>query len=364
MGLHWRRLALACLVIVSAAVAVAGGSAANRDGDPHFDAVPGPGRVTYAENIAYRATFTNLGGSTYTQVKFRMLVPYADFGSKPQASFVKSTCPSNPVTVSTTRGLEWICSFPNIGPGTPGTPQLVLTVVWKVPTLASVDNCDGCLKTNGRWTIKEGINDNVDPDDAFPENGIDLASTLLSAELQELDPTNANEAGGYETELEPCADALGAGSLRTKPTLHATLNPVATTVCLPSPIPSDEDDLGLATTILEEPGDDGNPGGHPYLGRAVVCIADLGENCGVEGSYDPYDFGTDAPVTFVFRIDDAALLKGDKITQVFHNSFELPTCVSNPAFEHGCVVTIMPPKGKIKFWTVVAKARTNGPWNW
>ena len=77
MGFGLRRFALACVLVVAATVAVAGGSAANRDGDPHFDAIPGPGRVTYGENIAYRATFENLGGSTFTQVKFRMRVPYA-----------------------------------------------------------------------------------------------------------------------------------------------------------------------------------------------------------------------------------------------------------------------------------------------
>ena len=361
MGFGLRRVALACVLVVAATVAVAGGSAANRDGDPHFDAIPGPGRVTYGENIAYRATFENLGGSTFTQVKFRMRVPYAEYGSQPYqvASNPRSTCPTTPVTITTSSGYdEWICSFPNLPAG---SQPLVVTVVWTVPTLAKVDDCDGCLKTNGRWTIKEGINDVADPNDAYPVGGFDLASTLLPAESSTLDSKNAAEAGGYELK-QSCTDALGAGSLRTKPTLDLATNPVSTTVCLPDyTIPSSaKDDLGLATTILEVSGDDGNPDGHPSLGRSDVCIADFGLNC-PGGAAHP--FGT--PATFVFRIlDDAILPKGDKITHVYHDGFELPTCGSDPNFVHGCVDSITPGKGKIKIWTVVAKAKTNGSWTW
>ena len=360
------RLALACVLVVTATVAVAGGNAANRDGVGTFDAVPGPGRVTYGENIAYRATFTNTGGSNFTHVTFRMLVPYAEYGSPPfaTASFVSSTCPSTPVIASTLNGPEWRCDFGNLGPVGSGTaPQLVVTVVWKAPTLDKADNCPGCLKTNGRWTIKEGINDVADPNDAFPPGGIDRAATLLSAQSDTLDPTNATEAGGYEL-TQSCTDAFAAGSLRTKPNLDPTANQVSTTVCLPDyTIPlSNRNDLGLATTILEGPGDDGNPDGHPNLGRSDVCVADFGLNC---PGGTPHDFGTTTPATFVFRIlDEAILPKGDKITHVYHNGFELPTCLANPTYEHGCVVTIDPPKGKVKIWTVVAQARTNGQWTW
>ena len=53
---RWRLL-VACLAVIGAAIAVAGGSAGNRDGDVTFEALPGPGAVTYGENIAYRSTF-------------------------------------------------------------------------------------------------------------------------------------------------------------------------------------------------------------------------------------------------------------------------------------------------------------------
>jgi hypothetical protein len=365
MGFGFARLALACGLVIAATVAVAGGNAANRDGQPTFDAVPGPGRVTYGENIAYRATFTNTGGSNFTHVRFRMRIPYAQFGSPPYpaATPVANTCPSTPVVVSTANGPEWTCEFGNLGPGTAGIPQLVLTVVWKVPVLTSQDNCENCLKTNGRWTIKEGLNDVSDPNDAFPFGGIDRAATLLSAESETLDPTNATEAGGYELK-QSCADAFGAGSLRTKPKLDTVTNAFSSTVCVPDYTipPSLKNDLGVATTIVEGPRTTGP--GHPYLGQSVVCIAALGQNCGAEGSYDPQDFGTDAPVIFVFRIADDALLKGDKITQLYHNGEALPSCATNPTNANGCAEPIIPPKGKVKVWTLVGKARTNGRWEW
>ena len=69
------RLLVACLAVAGSAVAVAGGSAGNRVRAPTLEAVPGPGAVTYGENIAYKATFSNDGGSTFTQTKFMMAPP-------------------------------------------------------------------------------------------------------------------------------------------------------------------------------------------------------------------------------------------------------------------------------------------------
>ena len=139
---------------------------------------------------------------------------------------------------------EWICSFPNL----PASSQNHSSSPWSGQCRRSskVDDCDGCLKTNGRWTIKEGINDVADPNDAYPASGFDLAATLLPAESTTLDSKNAAEAGGYELK-QSCTDALGAGSLRTKPTLDLATNPVSTTVCLPDyTIPSRaKNDLGL-----------------------------------------------------------------------------------------------------------------------
>ena len=55
------RLLVACLAVAASAVAVAGGSAGNRVGTPTLEAVPGPGAVSYGENIAYTASFSNDG---------------------------------------------------------------------------------------------------------------------------------------------------------------------------------------------------------------------------------------------------------------------------------------------------------------
>ena len=359
MKTAWVRLALVCIAVVTAAVAVGGGIAGNRDGEPKFDAVPGPGRVTYGENIAYRAAFTNSGGSTFTQVAFRMTVPKATVGTQTlSATFVSSTCPSTPTTVQTSLGTEWVCTFGKLTPGTSGVEQVALAVVWKSPTPASTAaNCANCLVANGRWVVKEGVNDQADPNDAFPPGGKNVSATLLATGA---DSAEKQEAGGYELPVA-CTDALGAGSLRTKQAVSLD-NKVSTTVCIPTFLLNGID-LGLATTILESDADDGNPAGHAGLGSSAVCIAALGQNCGAEGSYTPFVFAT--PVKFVFRISGdalAALEKKDRtITQVFHNGQALPQCPSTNA--NGCYTSITQDK-KTKDWLVQAEAKSNGLWGW
>jgi hypothetical protein len=341
------RLALACLVAVSAIVFAAGGSAAQRAAQVTFEAFPGPGRVSYGEQIAYRASFLNISGTTLTKVMFRQGYPVV---SGTYAEPVESTCPSTPTTITTSSGPEWICNFGSLPAN---APKVGLTVVWRVLPTAGTSN--DSLSSGGRWTVKEGTNDVSDPNDAFfdPHGPIVTATVLAS------NPGGAEtrQAGGFET--AGCTDQTGPGNLRTNPAL-STDDPVSTEICFPSTFSAPSDFLGVATTITESAGDDGNPAGHPSLGRSDVCIADFGLNC-PDGA--PHDFGATTPATFVFEIlDDAILPKGDKITHVYHDGFELPTCDVNPTYDHGCVDSIVPPKGKVKVWTVVAKARTNGPW--
>ena len=131
----------------------------------------------------------------------------------------------------------------------------------------------------------------------------------------------------------------GRGQPETPTRTSTPPNPVSTTFCLPT-FATSPTALGVAATIDEGPAVSGDPG-HPALGRSVVCIAGLGQSCGAEGTYTPYDFGTASPVQFVFRISAAALAKGDKITKVFHNGVPLPSCPSTNA--NGCVVSITPP---------------------
>ena len=348
------RVCVGVCVAVAAVAVVSGGSAGNRQAEWSFDAVPGPGRVTYAENIAHRAAFTNVGKSTFTHVAFRMRVPQAVVGGTPvPTTALASTCPTTPVVVQTAGGSDWVCSFGKLRPGTPGVEQLVLSVVWQTTSPSgSPTTCSGCLMTNGRWTIKEGVNDTADPNDAFPAGGKNVAATLLDASSG----AALVEAGGYELPTA-CTDPLGAGSLRTKQAVNAA-NKVSTTVCLPT-FAVNGPNLGLATTILESDLDDGNPAGHPSLGRSAVCVAALGQNCGTEGSYTPFVFAT--PISFVFRISGAALSYHDKITQVFHNGQPLPACPS--ADPNGCYTSIAYDKWT-KVWTVQAQARSNGLWGW
>ena len=149
------------------------------------------------------------------------------------------------------------------------------------------------------------------------------------------------------------------GQPEDRPDVDAS-DPVSTTVCLPT-FATTTTALGVAATIAEGPAAPGDPG-HPALGRSVVCIAALGQDCGAEGSYTPYDFGTTSPVRFVFRISAAALAKGDKITQVFHNGVLLPKCREHERerlrrLDHAR-------QDKTKIWTIVATAPTNGSWTW
>ena len=347
------RVCVGVCVAVAAAIVVSGGNAGNREAEWSFDAVPGPGRVTYGENIAYRAAFTNVGKSTFTHVAFRMRVPQAVVGgASVSATALASTCPTTPVIVQASSGPEWVCGFGKLRPGTRGVEQLVLSVVWQIGAPGSPATCSNCLATNGRWTIKEGVKDTADPNDAFPAGGKNVAATLLDASSG----AALVEAGGYELPTA-CTDPLGAGSLRTAQVVSLA-NKVSTTVCLPGFAVSGSS-LGLATTILESDLDDGNPAGHPGLGRSAVCVAALGQNCGAEGSYTPFVFAT--PITFVFRISGAALSYHDKITQVFHNGQALPACPSaNP---NGCYTSIAYDKWA-KVWTVQAQARSNGLWGW
>ena len=387
MKTAWVRLALVCVGVTAvAAIAVGGTGAGNREDAAEFSfkAVPGPGRVTYGENIAYRATFKNTGTSTFTQVAFRMRFPYIEAGSEPykEASVPavgQHTCPTTPTTVTLTSGYhEWVCTFGQVKPGSPDAKPLVVAVVWQAPLpnapTSSTVNCPtvasqpGCLVSNGRWTIKEGVNDQSDPNDAYPPGGEFQRATLLAAgsNSQEL-----REAGGYELPVG-CTNALGEGSLRTKQVVTID-NPVSTTVCIPTfendKTPDDgkpAEDLGLATTIVEENLAVPNST-HSLLGRSRICIADLGVNCTADEQYAAFQFTLANPVKLVFRISSDAVAAlyptNKKITQVFHDGVALPQCPSTEL--KGCYTSITENKqGPNKFWVIEAQAPGNGLWGW
>jgi len=339
------RLALACLAIVGATVAVAGGSAGNRTADVTFAAFPGPASVTYAENIAYSVSVENTGSSTFTQLEFRQRIPAATVGTTTYAAtLVASSCGA------VVQDGFAVCTFPNLGSG----DIQRATLVWQAPTIPSTTGCTDCLVTDGLWLIKEGKPTNSN--EVF-ETGVVKASLLAGQGSAE-----DKQAGGYETASAACTAA--GGNLRTNQALSAG-NPVSTTICLPAfVIPSGSIDLGYASTIVESLAQQ-FASAHPELGQSDVCVAELGENC-VPG-HTSVDWGAQR-ARHIFRILDSALTTSPKkITAVYHNGVLLPPCSgpgADPDFAQGCVVDIVRPTGNPKIWVVVVDAPINGPFSW
>lgn len=340
-----RQLALICALVIAAMAVVGGGSAKPRTPDSvkaDFRAFPGPGRVSYGEQIAYKATLENKSGSTLTKVTFRQTYPAAD--GIGEATLIDHTCPTTPQDVTLTDGTkQWVCDFGQ----QVANANLALTVVWQVPPPPEAPTtCLGCLESTGGWTVKEGANDTTDPNDSFG-NATVKATLLASGETGD----ELLEAGGYETSSASCDDTDAPGNLRTNPKIDEDANPVSTTVCVPVQIPLDNQvDLGYAVTITETQ----NNARH-----ADVCIAKLGTNC--EPGYVDAEFA--APyVTHVFQVADGALPRRYSITEVSHNG--------NPPLAEGecsapgeCVVSI-DLDNRTKIWTIVVTSPTNGYWDW
>ena len=337
---RWR-LVMACLAVVVAAVAVAGGSAGNRNGEGTLVAVPGPGAVNFGENIAYEATFTNKNqnsGAVFTQTKFVMQPPVGPGNTK--AAPARESCANGGFDAA---GVL-TCEFGQLRPG----ESVSLKVVWTAP--AGVNGCTNCLDADGTWLIKEGKPTNLN--ESFPVK--ELADLIGVNELEPV--VNGNiHAGGYE--LAGCT-AASTTNLSTNTSISASKNPVATSFCLPASFVASGAADGVAATITEP------AGGTNFARQSEVCIAEVGQNC-PDGAAK--NFGPDM-ITFTFSVADAALPNGYKITQVFHNSLlqPLPKCGTFEAAtsENGCVVSITPPKGNPKIWTIVTQAKTNGPWSW
>lgn len=373
-----RRFVLACVVAASAlAVLVPGGSAGPRAISFTFEAVPGPGQVTYGENIAYKAQISNTSGTTLTHVIFRMRKPFVGSPTAPdlEAGFKNSTCPQNGgkgVTVTYADGTsEWTCDFGNLPAWTGATAQVTLSVVWGVPASTATTDCDtdgGCLKARARVSVKEGLSDQTNPNDLFVNP--DVPATLLAADSA--DSQNTKSAGGYEIEGQACTDASGPSSLLTKQKLDVVSNKVSTMVCL-TQIPTSATNLGLATTILEGLSHPGNPG-FAQLETSDVCVAAPGVNCGAYGTYLAQVFDADHPMIVVLRIPDALLLKNQTLTKVWHNYDPDPNsptynpnplslCGSSAVPLNGCLVanpTLSKGGANDRFWTITIKTLTNG----
>jgi len=279
---RWR-LVVACLAVTGAAIAVAAGGAGNREGTGTLVPQPGPGAVTYGENIAYKATFSNDGGSMFTQTKYVMAPPVTSGAEK--ATPVASSCG----TFDSSDVLT--CNFGQLPPGA----KAELTVVWKTPSGATKPGCKvdlaanpivECLKAEGKWLIKEGKTTNGN--ETFPVSAL---ASLIGVSSN--DPVNSSQrAGGFE--LVGC-NKDNPSSLATNQAINATTNPVTTSYCLPATFTAGAAE-GVASTISEPASDSVN-----FAHQSEVCIAKPQTNCG-----DSTYVARGAMVTAVNAIDPAA----------------------------------------------------------
>jgi len=245
------RLVVACLVVLGSAIAIAGGSAGNRDATAVLEATSS---VSYGQDIVYDLSFKNDGNSVFTHVIFQMPAPTVDGttlkASNPRAS--TSAC-----AVDTSGSLS--CDF---GQLRPEDPAIAFKVVWKTPGDTSQPGRADGLVASGTWLIKEGKSTNGN--ETF--NVTEKASLLGTS-------TNANlsarqKAGGYQ--LTGCT-APNASSLATDQALDASNNPVATSFCLPSSFVASVGS-GLQSAITEPPKTDQAN----YAHRSDVCVAQPG----------------------------------------------------------------------------------------
>ena len=140
----------------------------------------------------------------------------------------------------------WVCDF---GTVLPTTPKLVLTVVWNVPPLEQQTVCTGCLTSDVKWTVKEGVNDLDDPNDAWAKATL-LATVLPEGEIPEAGKGETLLAGGYENAAASCAGS-SAGNLKTQGALGVG-NPIITKACFPEGVfPLTGQDRGYATVLTE-----------------------------------------------------------------------------------------------------------------
>lgn len=321
------RLLVACLAAAAAAIAVAGGSAGNRVGTPTLDAVPGPGAVSYGQNIAYTASFSNDGNSTFTHATFKMAPPVIQPTGE-TAGFVKASCGS----VDSAGVLT--CDFGSLASGAVAR----LTVVWNVPAGDSTPGCTDCLVADSTWQINE--NKATNSNETFTQSETaDLIGTSPTEPV-----SNQLRAGGYE--VASCA--AGGSSLSTNQAVSKS-NPVATSFCLPD-FATNETDLGLATTITETAGN---------ARASEVCVAALGQNCPAGSRAD---FGPSGGViSFKFLVSADALPKNYKITTISHDGHEVTAATC--AADNECVTSIKLDR-KTRIWTILTTAETNGPWGW
>jgi uncharacterized repeat protein (TIGR01451 family) len=326
----------ACLVILGGAIAVAGGSAGNRVGTPSLQATSA---VTYGQNIAYTATFTNDGQSVFTHLTFTMAPPVVEGttlrATSPRASSGSCAVDANDVLT---------CDF---GQFRPEDPAASVTVVWKVPGDTSLPGCSDCLVATGTWLIDERKATNGNETFAATER-VGLVGTSSDPAL-----SARQRAGGYQ--LDGCSTSdPSSTSLSTDQALNAKDNPVSTSLCLPSGFAASVSE-GLQSAITEPTKDSPN-----YAHQSSLCVAQSGEDCDNPAA-TPHDFSPDK-LTLTFRVAKEALPKRYQITGVSHDG-GAPVAAGACDSSGFCVLSIHLDK-RAKVWTIVVASPTNGHFNW
>ena len=242
---RWRLL-VACLAVIGAAIAVAGGSAGNREGDVTFEALPGPGAVSYGENIAYRSTFDNTNRFRLHADPVRPDAAGRDVGRRRlHRGDCKDVLRRDGVVDrhEERRGSDERRVRLQRSAAAParGRPR------WSSSSGASrrashpPRDAIRCLKTEASWLIKERKSTNGN--ETFPKERPDRG---LGAAARE--PRESNEtlrAGGYE--LGACSG--NSKSLSTNQAISLG-NPVTSSFCLP-PFATSGVNVGIATSITE-----------------------------------------------------------------------------------------------------------------
>jgi hypothetical protein len=321
---------IAAVVAVSAVgllvIAVGTAPAGNRDPVPTLIGFPGPGEVTYGQNVAYTATLPNEQSSSFTHVQFHNPIPATTGGP---AILKYASCPGQ-LTAT-----EFVCDEISVGAGTTAK----VTIVWETPPSGSSSNCPSlpvCMTNSTFWTIKEGTGK---PGSSGPDT---FQSPLVETGL--LVVPDFVEAGGYA--LNACTNPATQKSLETNAAVGPT-NKLATKVCA-STVPDELHDPGVAIEIDEAIG----PFNKGVTESSSICIPAPGKSCGTT-SFLPWIFTP--PATFTFTIDNTTLPSGEKIDQVFHDGV---LDANDPDFT--CAISVV---NKTKTTIVTCQSADNGWWD-
>jgi hypothetical protein len=310
-------LAIAALVVMTATA-----PAGNRTPTPTLVGLPGPGEVTYGQNVAYTATLPNQQSSTFTHVQFHNPIPQTVAnGQTLAATLMYASCPG------TLTATEFVCNETSV----PANETARVTIVWKTPAAGeSVAGC-ACMTNSSYWTIKEGTGK---PGSAGPDT---FASPVVSTSLLVVpDPV---EAGGYA--LTACTNPSSQSSLATNPTVGPG-NPLATKVCA-STVPGLVFDPGLVIEVDEGVG----PFNLGVTQTSTICIPAPGQTCA--SNYTPWTFSP--PATLSFTIDNRSLPSGEKIDRVLHNGVDVTS---------SCTIKVV---NSLKITQVTCLAAQQGGWD-